>query len=126
MGLLKKIFGESDKMETTQLNWIPLTSIVQIENLDSSVKTIGIFKHSTRCIVSSMAKKQLERSFNLTTEQVEMYYLDLIANRELSNLIELNFGIRHESPQLLLLKYNEVVAHASHQSIANLEIEKYV
>ena len=73
-----------------------------------------------------MAKKQLERSFNLSPEQIDMYYLDLITYRELSNEIVKKYGVSHESPQLLLLKDNEVVAHASHHSIANLELEKYV
>ena len=125
MSILKKIFGEAEQSNAKVLNWIPLTSIEQFNDLNSSENTIAIFKHSTRCIVSSMAKKQLERSFDLDGE-VGMYYLDLIAYRNISNEIADRYNIRHESPQLIVLKNNEVQTYASHSSISEIDLAKYI
>jgi len=79
-----------------------------------------IFKHSTRCSISSMAKSRLERDWNL--ENVEPWYLDLIAYRSVSNAIASQLGVHHESPQAILLKDGLVVYNASHNSISAFEI----
>ncbi|OIQ35544.1 MAG: hypothetical protein BM563_11880 [Bacteroidetes bacterium MedPE-SWsnd-G1] len=125
MSILKKIFGEPEQKSENRLNWIPLTSIEQLDELTSSNSAIAIFKHSTRCIVSSMAKKQLESSFDLD-DTIEMYYLDLITYRNISNEIADRFNIRHESPQLIVLKANKVQTYASHSAISEIELEKYI
>ena len=75
-----------------------------------------IFKHSTRCSISSMAKSRLEREWNL--ENVELWYLDLIAYRNVSNAIASQLGVHHESPQAILLKDGIVVHDSSHNSIS--------
>lgn len=83
-----------------------------------------IFKHSTRCSISSMAKDRLEREWNL--ENVEPWYLDLIAYRNISNAITSQLGVHHESPQAILLKDGIVVYDDSHNSISVSEIAKHV
>ncbi|MNY69010.1 hypothetical protein D3C86_2068710 [compost metagenome] len=45
------------------------------------------------------------------------YYLDLIANRDVSNEIENRFDITHQSPQLIALENGKAFYNASHQSI---------
>lgn len=83
-----------------------------------------IFKHSTRCSISSMAKSRLEREWNL--ENVELWYLDLITFRSASNAIADQLGVHHESPQVILLKDGVVVHDSSHNSISVSEISKHV
>ena len=83
-----------------------------------------IFKHSTRCSISSMAKDRLEREWNL--ENVEPWYLNLIAYRNISNAIASELGVHHESPQAILLKDGVVVYDSSHNSISVSEISKHV
>ena len=83
-----------------------------------------IFKHSTRCSISSMAKSRLEREWNL--ENVQPWYLDLIAYRNVSNAIASQLGVDHESPQAILLKDGVVVYDSSHNSISVSEISKHV
>ncbi|MCF8459917.1 MAG: bacillithiol system redox-active protein YtxJ [Flavobacteriales bacterium] len=83
-----------------------------------------IFKHSTRCSISSMAKSRLEREWNL--ENLEPWYLDLIAFRNISNAIASQLGVHHESPQAIVLKDGVVVYDASHNSISVSEIAKRV
>lgn len=106
------------------MNWIPLKSEDQlIEIVERSYsKPQVIFKHSTRCSISSMAKSRLERS--VAPENTDFYYLDLIAHRSISNKIAADFNVFHESPQVLLIRNGECVYDESHGSITMDEIEE--
>jgi bacillithiol system protein YtxJ len=84
----------------------------------SRERPVLIFKHSTRCGVSSMAKNRLERYWtDQDTEKIEPYLLDLIRYRDISRSIEETFGVHHESPQVLLIKNGECIYNASHMGI---------
>lgn len=81
-----------------------------------------IFKHSTRCGISSMAKSRLEREWKL--DKVDAWYLDLLKYRPISNMIESRFKVTHESPQTILFKDGRVVYHESHSAISVHDITK--
>lgn len=103
------------------MNWEHLTEASQLENIiqESNQTTVGIFKHSTRCSISSTALDRLERNWAKAEQKggLKMYYLDLIAHRDISNKIATDLGVEHESPQFILLKNGEVVYHESHYGI---------
>lgn len=90
----------------------------------SKFKPQVIFKHSTRCSISSMAKGRLERS--AAPENTDFYFLDLITHRNISNKISKDFHVFHESPQVLLIKNGECVYDESHGSISMEEIKDQV
>ncbi|MEO5647421.1 MAG: bacillithiol system redox-active protein YtxJ, partial [Chitinophagaceae bacterium] len=75
-----------------------------------------IFKHSTRCSISSMAKSRLERSSE--PENMDFHYLDLIAHRSLSTKIADEFNVYHESPQVLVISNGECIYDESHSGIS--------
>ena len=108
------------------MNWIPLTDEAQLDEivLKSNNKPQVLFKHSTRCSISSMAKSRLERSE--APGEADFYLLDLIANRNISNKIEQNFNVYHESPQVLVIRNGECVYDESHGSIDMEEIKEQV
>ena len=81
-----------------------------------------IFKHSTRCSISSMAKNRLERA--APAQNVEFNLLDLIKHRELSQKIADDFSVEHESPQILFIKNGECVYDESHSGISMDEISE--
>ena len=97
--------------------WIDLTDETQLDSLNelSKHKAQLIFKHSTRCAISSMAKNRLERG--AANDKVDFYYLDLVKHRQLSNKIAEKFGVYHESPQVLLIKNGECIYDESHSGI---------
>lgn len=100
--------------------WKKLESEEQLEQLKtaSQDKKVLIFKHSTRCPISSMALDRLERSWkNDEMESVAPYYLDLIALRNVSSKTAETFNIQHESPQVLLIKDGKCIYNASHMGI---------
>jgi len=104
------------------MNWIEITSEAQLKDVkeQSSVKPQLIFKHSTRCSISSMAKSRLERGS--APEGIDFYYLDLIKHRDISQAVAAAFDVSHESPQVLLIKGGKCVYDESHSGITMAEI----
>lgn len=99
------------------MDWISITSLAQLAEIKEKSKNKPqlIFKHSTRCSISSVAKNRLERS--TPAENVDFYYLDLISYRELSAKIAEEFDVFHESPQVILIKNGECCYDESHSGI---------
>lgn len=108
------------------MNWIPISTEADIAQLKTSSfnQTQVIFKHSTRCAISSMAKNRMERSH--TPEGVDFHYLDLVAHRNVSNYIAETFGVNHESPQVLVIKDGECIFDESHNGIRMDDIAELV
>jgi bacillithiol system protein YtxJ len=106
------------------MHWIILNNIDQLDKIkdQSSITPQLIFKHSTKCPISSMAKHRLERA--TAPVGIDCYFLDLIAYRAISNAVADMCGVTHESPQVLLLKNKICVYHESHNGITMEEIEK--
>ncbi len=101
-------------------DWKVLTQDPQLnEMLENSVqKPVALFKHSTRCGVSSMALWQLSRDWPFEPDALELWYLDILRHRALSNRIAEEAGVRHQSPQLLLFRHGKVDFHTSHHRIS--------
>jgi bacillithiol system protein YtxJ len=91
----------------------------------SKGKTQVIFKHSTRCGISRMVMNQFADAFNVDSN-LDLYYLDLLSYRDVSNEIGYKFQVMHQSPQLLIIKNGVAVAHASHGAINDLDLEQIV
>ena len=83
-----------------------------------------IFKHSTRCSISTMAKSRLER--NQQPLSGDFYFLDLLKHRSISDQIAEDFAVAHESPQILLIKNTACVYEESHSGIQMDEITKQI
>ena len=132
MGLFDKMFNSEKKENTEEKNatpWIGLNSMEQLDEIEkiSEDKTVAILKHSTRCGVSKMVLRMFESDYDLEeSEPVKLYFLDLINHRDISNEIAERFRVRHESPQLIVLKNREVVHHSSHQGISANKLKELV
>jgi len=97
------------------MNWVVLQDYSQIHKALQQSEPFLVFKHSTRCSISSMAKSRFERNFDL--EGVQAFYLDLIAYRSISDQLALDLNVVHQSPQLLLIQNGRCTYHASHNAI---------
>lgn len=99
-------------------NWIHIESVDQLNDIlntdNGQVKLF--FKHSTRCSISSMALKFFESDWN-NPDTVDCFFIDLIAYRPVSNLISDLTKVEHQSPQVIVIKNQDVIYNASHQSI---------
>ena len=83
----------------------------------SYIEPILIFKHSTRCSISSLALNRIEYNDNKKVIN-HCYFLDLLSYRDISNKIAKDFNVTHESPQVLVIKNEKCIYHASHYNIS--------
>ena len=87
-----------------------------------------VLKHSTRCPVSSAALKEF-KDF-ASSAQVKTAILLVVENRTLSNLLAEKVSVRHESPQVILLKDGASLWNVSHGAITknriNSELKKFI
>jgi bacillithiol system protein YtxJ len=73
-----------------------------------------IFKNSTRCATSRLALKAFETDWKRDTP---VYLVQVIESRTASDEVTRCSGVRHESPQLLLIRAGQVIHHVSHSRI---------
>lgn len=118
MGFLDRI--REAQQEPIHKDWMHLQSEEELSDImDRSYhKPQIIFKHSIRCGVSSMAKHQLENAWNLEKENVDMYYLDLITYRSVSNRVAESLAVTHQSPQIIIINQGKAVFDTSHHAIS--------
>jgi bacillithiol system protein YtxJ len=81
-----------------------------------------LFKHSTQCPVSTRAKTVVE-TVARTHNGVVFALVHVIEERSVSNAIAERTGIRHESPQLILIRNGEARWHANHGAITVAAID---
>lgn len=77
----------------------------------SRERPVVIFKHSTTCPISAAAYDEMEQF------KGEVALVDVQRAQELSKEIENKTGIRHESPQVIVLGKGKVVWNASHWKV---------
>ncbi|MDF4222099.1 bacillithiol system redox-active protein YtxJ [Maribacter sp. M208] len=130
MGIFGGLFGSKSEGESGSSNipWIPLNTVDQLGTIKekSSSRPQVIFKHSTTCGISRMVLNMFKSSYSLQDGQMDLYFLDLLANRDVSNAVASKFGVMHQSPQLLIIKNGVVVIHDSHGAISDINLEKYI
>jgi bacillithiol system protein YtxJ len=97
-----------------------LEDIINISN-EQHINAVLLFKHSTRCSISSMALSRLESRWK-DDDAIPTYFLDLLNFRNISNEISERFSIEHASPQVLLIKNGICVYHNSHSGISATEL----
>lgn len=126
MGLFN--FKTNKQGSNSPINWIDLTKINQLTEIkiQSQTEAILIFKHSTRCGISSMVKRQFERLFKAEHQNIKVYYLDLLNFREISNSIANEFKVMHQSPQLLVIRNEIAVYYASHYDITEIDLSRFL
>src|SRR4051812_17738310 len=92
-----------------------IISVDQWKNIleQSKEKAVIVFKHSTTCPVSAYAYGEFT-SFN---SPVNTYLVKVIENRSVSNEIQNDLGVRHESPQAFLVANGQAIWNASHRKI---------
>ena len=124
--MLKKLFGSKVSEPHKKIDWISLADLNQLEEINASAKPVIIFKHSTRCGISSMVLRKFEKNFAIEDNKLKMYFLDLIAFRNISNQIAENYGAEHQSPQLIVIKNGKAIAHNSHSEIHTIDLSEFI
>ena len=106
------------------MKWNSLSSIEELNELIQKhyESIIVIFKHSTRCSVSSMALNRIHSA----PDNTYFFIIDVIKQRDLSNDIAKHFNIVHQSPQALLIHQGKCEYKSSHFEISPKTIESQI
>lgn len=108
------------------MNWKAFNTLEDLEYITekSSQQPVLIYKHSTRCSVSSLVCSRLEHAWEADPMDIQGYFLDLISHREVSNAVEDQFQVRHQSPQILIIDGGKCFFHCSHLRISHRAIKE--
>lgn len=100
--------------------WNQLTDLDAIPQIAeaSAQRPQLIFKHSTRCPISTGALYRMEGSLDELETKFDVHFLDLIAYRAISNEIASYFDVTHQSPQVIVVHKGKAVYDASHHSVS--------
>jgi bacillithiol system protein YtxJ len=86
---------------------------------------VVIFKHSTQCSRSAAAYEEYE-TFVAANPDTSCGTILVIEDRELSDDLEDRFGIRHESPQAIVVFNESPIWHANHFKVTARALEEAV
>lgn len=102
-----------------------LTRIISIEELHSLLdnsrkKPLLLFKHSTRCPISSGAYREVEAYLNDNpNEEVTYGLIYVVEDRNVSNEAAERLNVKHASPQVILVKDGQSHWNTSHSAITS-------
>ena len=96
----------------------PLLDLRTLEDLDQlfadASGPVLLFKHSPTCGTSAMAHEEVSDLLAGAPIGARVGLVLVQAARPVSNAVAERFGVRHESPQVLLIQGDRVVWQASH------------
>jgi bacillithiol system protein YtxJ len=87
---------------------------------DSKNKPVIVFKHSNACSISSRAYREMEKV------DAQVNILEVQSAREVSRELANLTGVRHETPQVIVLRDGKAVWNASHFDVTAGEVAKAV
>jgi thioredoxin 1 len=87
---------------------------------ESRMRPVLLFKHSTSCGISSGVMREV------TAVDADINLVVVQTARDVSNEIERRTGIRHQSPQAIVIRDGEAVYHASHYDITADDIRVHL
>ena len=119
--------GRSSRMK----EFTPLTSAKLLEEIiiisnKPRLNGVLLFKHSPRCGVSLHALKQLQKDWVYSSDKVDVYLINVLEHRDISNKVSAIFSVHHESPQILLIKNGECVGNASHWEVSIETVNSWI
>ena len=92
-----------------------------LENLltDSTKKPVIVFKHSNACSISARAYREMEKVDGVNILEVQ-------SARDVSHELANRTGVRHETPQVIILRDGKAVWNASHFDVTAAEVKRAV
>lgn len=117
MGFFSRTNSNDD--QASKITWKDLSSTTEVDEaiMASNSNPQVILKHSPRCGISFLAKRNLDHMQEL--DNVGYFLIDVIRDRSVSQYLAEKLGIRHESPQAFVLKEENVAWHGSHYRITD-------
>lgn len=104
------------------------TSLTTLEQLDDLLaksweRPAVIFKHSETCGLSAMAEEEVAGWLNAAHSAADVYVVEVRRSRAVARGLADRLNVRHESPQVLLVRDGRVCWHRSHAAVTARAIE---
>ncbi len=109
-------------IEFMKANFIEVNSSEELDRLfeQSNEKPIVLFKHSLTCPISSGVYQEISNA------DADVHLIIVQHARALSNQIAERTGIRHESPQAIVIKNGKPVYNAAHYDVTAGDVESSI
>jgi bacillithiol system protein YtxJ len=107
-------------MTSTNLNSLNTLEKLQAAIEESRIRPVLLFKHSTTCGISSGVFREVQ----MVDSEINIIVVQ--TDRAISNEIERHTGVKHQSPQAIVLKDGRAVYHASHYDITVDDINQHL
>ena len=106
-----------------------LTRVQQLDDLDRLITESGerpvlLFKHSRSCGISAEALDELIDHLNVDAPTARYAMVTVQTHREVSNAVAARLGVRHQTPQAILVRDGRAVWSASHFHVNAAEIRQ--
>jgi bacillithiol system protein YtxJ len=106
-----------------------LVTLQHIDELDtliaeSGTRPVVFFKHSFTCGISAEALDELVSHLDAPAADTHYALVTVQTHRELSNAVTSRLGVRHETPQAILVRDGRVAWTASHFRVNATELNK--
>ena len=86
---------------------------------DSTKKLVIVFKHSNACSISARAYREMEKVDGVNIVEVQ-------SARDVSRELACRTGVRHETPQVIILRDGKAVWNASHFDVTAADVQRAV
>lgn len=108
-----------------------LTPLLHIDELEAAIaesreRPVLLFKHSRTCGISCEALDELHAHVEKADPQASYKLITVQSHRRLSDEAAARLGIRHETPQAILLRDGRPVWTASHFRITKQQLDQVV
>ena len=107
-----------------------LTPLHDVQSLDAAIaesreRPVLLFKHSRYCGVSCEALDELHSHIEAQTQSSVAYKVITVqTHRPVSDAVAQRLGLRHETPQAILLRDGKVIWNASHFRITATQLDQ--
>jgi len=106
-----------------------LTSLSDLEMLEAAIaessdRPVLLFKHSRNCGISCEALDELQAHLEICARNAAYKMITVQSHRGVSDTAAARLGVRHETPQAILLRDGCPVWNASHFRITAAELER--
>jgi bacillithiol system protein YtxJ len=105
-----------------------LTNLSDVAELDVAIsesrqRPVLLFKHSRTCGISCEALEELHAHIDAAAGGAAYKLITVQSHRRVSDEVAVRFGIRHESPQAILLRDGQPVWTGSHFRITARQLD---
>ena len=106
-----------------------LTPLHDVQSLDAAIaesreRPVLLFKHSRFCGVSCEALDELQSHIDGAPADVAYKMITVQTHRSVSDAAAQLLGLRHQTPQAILLRDGKVIWNASHFSITASKLDQ--